>query len=589
MEGLKLLLSSKKEFNVTKKGDLRQRKKFVLSKEERTEIKIEIQNIQRRVKPPCSHKSCKKAISKRRRRELNKQFWGLSFSARYTFGYATISRTACKYRKKNSKEIRSNSFSYHLKNDIGKLVRVCKHFYLSTLGYEWSNDSFIRAVVGKQNYLKPIPQMSAQGKHTKTPMKDRQSIIDHVNSFKPTVHHYRRVHAPKRKYLPSDLTIKAMHGDYIDKKLGKCSYDLYRQVVSKDMNISFAQLGHEECEACEEYELHDISHPNQPLDFECEICKEFAIHRHKYTESRKTYDSHRGLSTKDHRYASGDLMKVVMLPRLTMFKAVLFTPRVIAFNESIVPIGKNDNISDPIAYLWHEAIMGRYNEDIISCFYKYFLSHKDVKKFTMWLDNCSAQNKNWAFFGFLVHIINSTMIAAEYIEIYYFEPGHTFMSADHFHHQVEQSLNPKKKVYNFEDYVKAVKNSNRQNVTAVEMTLDDFYEWRDAYSYYKVSKTKPRPYLADMVYVRADRGSLTLKYRKEYSTSADEFNLDFLQAKFSKSGVPLPPKKSEYRGISKERKEKLIKNLGKLMPDHKLEFWETLAETDSETKLGDEL
>lgn len=571
---------------MTKKGDDRQRKKFTLSKEERAAIKIEIRNIQRRVKPACCHAICNKAISKIRRRQINSEFWRLSFSARYTFGYGTISRAECKYKKKDSKGIRDNTNTFYLKNEAGKLVEVCKKFYLSTLGYEWSNDSFIRATVGKKNYLNPIPQMSAQGKHAKTPMIDRQRIIDHINSFNPTIHHYRRSHAPKRKYLPSDLTIKAMHENYIGEKLGECSYDLYRTVVSKDLNISFAQLGHEECETCEVYELHDKTHPGKPLDFQCETCNGYPGHKERYTVSRMIYDSHKGLSTEDHEYVSGDLQKVDMLPRMSMFKQVLFTPRVIAFNESIVPIG--DNISDPFAFLWHEAIVGRNNEDIISAFYKYFLMKKNVKRFTMWVDNCSAQNKNWAFLAFLVHVINSTLIAAQFIEIYYFEPGHTFMSADYFHYQVEQSLHPKKKVYNFSDFVEAVKNANSQNVTAVEMTLEDFYEWPDAYSYYKVSKTEPRPYLADMVYVRADRGSLTLKYRTEYSSSAEEFNLDFLQAKYMKSGVPLPPKKTDFRGITKERKEKLIKRLGKLMPDDKLEFWKTLPESANETKLGGE-
>lgn len=89
-------------------------------------------------------------------------------------------------------------------SETRQLIKVCKNLYLSTLGYEWSNYSFIRLVAGKENDLKPIPQVSAQGKHAKNPMIDRQSIIDHINSFNPTVHHYRRSHAPKRKYLPKN-------------------------------------------------------------------------------------------------------------------------------------------------------------------------------------------------------------------------------------------------------------------------------------------------------------------------------------------------------------------------------------------------
>lgn len=56
-----------------------------------------------------------------------------------------------------------------------------------------------------------------------------------------------------------------------------------------------------------------------------------------------------------------------MLPRLEMFKEVIFTPRIIAFNESFVPVGKKT--SGPTAVVWHEAIVGRSKEDIISTFY----------------------------------------------------------------------------------------------------------------------------------------------------------------------------------------------------------------------------
>ena len=38
------------------------------------------------------------------------------------------------------------------------------------------------------------------------------------------------------------------------------------------------------------------------------------------------------------------------------------------------------------------------------------------------------------------YIVNSTKVAWNEIEVKYFETGHTFMSADSFHHQVERSL-----------------------------------------------------------------------------------------------------------------------------------------------------
>lgn len=272
---------------------------------------------------------------------------------------------------------------------------------------------------------------------------------------------------------------------------------------------------------------------------------------------------------------------------MDMFKEVIFCPRLIAFNESFVPIGDNNNTVKPLAVVWHEAISGRKKEDIISTFYKYFLSNSKVKKFTMFLDNCSAQNKNWTLFGFLVHLINSNVIEAEFIEFFYFEPGHTFMSADFFHHQVEQSLKSMKKVYDFENFKTAVQKANSQNVSVASMNFQDFYQWPTYHSYSKISKAEPRPYIADIVYVRAERGSKVLKYKTDLSSN-DELVMDFLQVKYMRRDIPLPSTKSGNRGILRSRKQNIIDKLGRLMFEENLEFWKNLPETTTESKLQDD-
>lgn len=108
-----------------------------------------------------------------------------------------------------------------------------------------------------------------------------------------------------------------------------------------------------------------------------------------------------------------------MLPRMDTFKTVVFTPRIIAFNESFAPVGNNHNLK-PLAVVWHEAVTGHKKEDIISAFYHFFLSNRDASKITVWLDNCSAQNKSWVFYSYFVYMINSNEISAEEIVINYF-------------------------------------------------------------------------------------------------------------------------------------------------------------------------
>ena len=83
-------------------------------------------------------------------------------------------------------------------------------------------------------------------------------------SFDPSISHYRRVHAPNRLYLPSELSINKMFKDY-EAGGGKQSYEIYRRQLNMK-NISFAKLGHEECEMCLKYENHSCENEEEVVE-----------------------------------------------------------------------------------------------------------------------------------------------------------------------------------------------------------------------------------------------------------------------------------------------------------------------------------
>ena len=84
----------------------------------------------------------------------------------------------------------------------------------------------------------------------------KESLIAHIHSYHPTVSHYRRKHAPLRKYLPCGLSVAKLYANFIDKNPDlKLSYEKFR-LIFKTLNISFAKLGEEECEECKEFENH---------------------------------------------------------------------------------------------------------------------------------------------------------------------------------------------------------------------------------------------------------------------------------------------------------------------------------------------
>ncbi|XP_031339601.1 uncharacterized protein LOC116168085 [Photinus pyralis] len=364
------------------------------------------------------------------------------------------------------------------------------------------------------------------------------------------------------------------------------SYCLYRNVISS-MNISFVKLGHEECWTCELYDVHKTKtgHTKEEPQENCDECKKFTLHQKKYREARRIYQEDEKKTNDSHLIVSADLQKVIMLPRLEMFKEVIFTPRIVAFNESFVPIGKKQQLG-PTAVIWHEAISGRSAKDIISTFYAFLLSVRDVKHITLWLDNCSSQNKNWSLFCFFVFMVNLSEVELQTLQVKYFEAGHTFMAADSFHHQVEKSLKHMGKVYDFKDFSEAVRKASHK-VKVIEMEIENFYDWEDATSQYKLGKIKPRPYVHDMVQVNFERGKKTLIYKTEFESPGIEIN--FINARCMKVEISKPKPKCNPKGITKDRKCLIVSKLVPIMPESRRNFWENLpTATDEQSHDSDE-
>ena len=157
------------------------------------------------------------------------------------------------------------------------------------------------------------------------------------------------------------------------------------------------------------------------------------------------------------------------------------------------------------------------------------------------------------------------------------------MYADSFHHQEEKSLRERHKVYDFDDYVCCVQLSNSGRVTTKPMQVEDFSDWPDFSSTYKLNKQVPRPFLSDMVFVEAKRGCNTLVYR----TSFDGPNivLNFLNARATKSGIPKPACRVTPRGIPVDKKGDIIAKLGRLMPTSRQLFWQNIPTSDKVSDL----
>ncbi|KAH9627797.1 hypothetical protein HF086_000182 [Spodoptera exigua] len=426
----------------TKKGTPRIRKLYTESTNTRKEAKKQKKIEKFCVKPACTtscKKKCGEKFSESDRMNINQQFWGLNYESQGYYIQSLIKKQLVNRRLQISTLSRNNTFKYFLEKANEKF-EVCKIFFLTTLGYNKKNDRRILDAIKKPWNA----QTDKRGKREHKEKIDRNQLKEHIESFRPAIAHYRRKHAPNKRYLPSDLNATLMFKDFQDKFPDiKVSYELYRHFLKKDMNISFTLLGNEECEDCESFKLHQ---PTCQDSASCDTCISYKLHKQKYEKARKCYQEDVDLSTKftEKAFIQQTCKKSSCCHVLICLK-LLFLSQNNSFQREFVPLGPTKSTSQPFAAIWHEAISGRKQEDIISAFRAFFICKRDSTDIVVWADNCSSQNKNWAFFSFLIQIINSSLICANTITIKYLESGHTFMSADNFHHQVEQQLKRAKK------------------------------------------------------------------------------------------------------------------------------------------------
>lgn len=108
-----------------------------------------------------------------------------------------------------------NTFKYFLKNNDGKVVHVCKVFFLTTLGYKKSNDRVLHDTLPKTPKGRLTALLHRRTGQTSSKKINEVDINTHIESFHPEVSHYRREHAPKVRYL----MYKDFQQKYPDSKL----------------------------------------------------------------------------------------------------------------------------------------------------------------------------------------------------------------------------------------------------------------------------------------------------------------------------------------------------------------------------------
>jgi len=522
----------------------------------------------------------------------------MNHDARRAWTYDQIRRQEPKRRRTDAKAVDSRSCScyYFFPNDVGQDQFVCKKFFLHTLGYK--SDKVITTLLNATSLSQMAPRADMRGRHelsNKLSGDMSASIKAHIESFHPAVSHYRREHAPLRRYLPPELTVLEMYQDFSKKHSGvSCCYQTYRKMVAS-MNISFAKLGEEECEECKLHDKHRhvevAASGNEDLEQSpspCTECDQWKAHIERARISRKHYqDDADKIKDPKEVYFSVDMQKIIMLPRLPGVKTCVFTRRLVAFHETFAPLGSKvnsgKNKQPVISVVWHEGMSGRNADDVASAYAKVIRSAemRDFKQFIFYVDNCSAQNKNWTLFTCMTAEVNRGA-GPDQITMRFLEKGHTFMSADSYHAQVESAMRKMKNLYDFGDFQSAVA---RYGAKVLTMEVNDFVLWENGMSTAKFTK---KPNLSDVQEIQFRKGETKLFWKKNMDDAEYEEG-EFLKKKTAAHIQREVPYQSAQmpRGITTRKKDELRSKLCPLMPVNRREFWNSLVVNDESADLID--
>ena len=276
------------------------------------------------------------------------------------------------------------------------------------------------------------------------------------------------------------------------------------------------------------------------------------------------------------------MQKVMVLPRLSGLKVLVFFKCIAVFNETFAPVGGSKNGKDKATgVLWHEGIRGRSAADVASTSVSFIRKNGNTKDFIFWLDNCTTQNKNWYLYTALLNEVNSDGGYASSVTLKYFEQGDTFIFADNFHHQVEQRMRQKKNVEDFQDFVDVVGNCGHSLV----MKCNNFFDFPKGVS--QANYTREKAKLEQVQVIKFERGSIQMFWKESHESESFRSS-KFLQKKYERNIGKDFNRVMSSQGVKPDKKENIMKVLCPHMKERSRSFWHNLKVNNASVNLIDE-
>ncbi|XP_071480957.1 uncharacterized protein [Diadema antillarum] len=507
---------------------------------------IPARKIGKKCNTKCPHK-CFSKFSDEDRKTLFEDYWKTgSYTRQRDFIHHHISRSKAIPRKKRKSQKRvRHMYKYHLPL-TSQRERVCKHFFLSTLGI---GSKLIEYTLKK--YEGPFAREDRRGKLpsvNKTSEEDVKKVCEHIDSFPVVESHYCRA-SSKRKYLDPSLSVSKMYAMYESSVSKPVSFAVYRNIFNSQYNLGFHHPKKDECNTCASF--------NNSTPEEREV-KEQNYKKHiaekESAREEKQRDKERAKIDPIFSSFTFDLQQVLTTP-YGQTSSFYYKRKMSTYNFTVY----NQATACGNCFVWHETTAKRGACEIGSCLLKFMQSlDPDTTHISFFSDCCGGQNRNRIIACTLLYAVLHTNVAI--IDHKFLISGHTQMECDAMHSCIER--NKRGVTIHHPDQwipvIQTARNRNRYEVT--HMTKEDFLDLRQlttpCVKYMKKDRAgNPVNWLKirQIRVQRTDPSVIKIKY---------DFNEDFVEVRVSGSSrrndMRLPLLYKQHLALSREKKQDLL-------------------------------
>ncbi|XP_041362797.1 uncharacterized protein LOC121378605 [Gigantopelta aegis] len=280
----------------------------------------------------------------------------------------------------------------------------------------------------------------------------KERIRNHIKSFTCRASHYARRGAPRRKYLPSDLSVAKMHKMFQKQNHDQVTYSLYWSIFVYDFNLAFGHPATDVCSTCLKFRIA-IRDTEQTPDEKQEKILLYTLHRRR---ARQFYNKMNEVG--DSFIVCFDVMENLVLPKSPVGQAY-YSRQLYLYVFGIVHHrgrGESQRKEDIHLYTWLEHQNAKDSNTIASALHNYLGSVvisdiRQIELLRLFSDSCYGQKKNINVLCMLFALCNNKYPNLT-IDYHFPIKGHSFLPADRVFGRIEQEIRKKDTILMPEEY-----------------------------------------------------------------------------------------------------------------------------------------